>query len=194
MEKPERGAPRMAGPHDAMARKRALALMRARDDGDADALSGLLPRAVGAGKSSADAVMAAVRGRGGPVRLDAPVPGRFRRFRPLPAAVAVLVAALVSSVVTSAVIEARSTVLVRFVLSEPDAASVTLAADFNGWSSEAMPLRRTADGDWEIVVPLRKGRAYQYNFVIDGDVWVVDPSAPIRLEDGFGGAVSSMAL
>jgi len=83
---------------------------------------------------------------------------------------------------------------VRFVLVAPEASSVWLAADFNQWAADGYALSRNSDGSWEITVPLRKGRAYAYNFVIDGERWVVDPSSPSRLDDGFGGSSSSLTL
>lgn len=154
-----------------------------------------------AARASADAIMAKVRGIGAP---DA-VPGSRRlvfggsrrtggAFRAVGlAAAAVLVAAL-SSAITVGLIRSAATVDVRFVLVAPEARSVWLAADFNQWSADGHALSRNPDGSWEITVPLRKGRAYAYNFVIDGERWVVDPSSPSRLDDGLGGSSSSLTL
>ena len=66
-------------------------------------------------------------------------------------------------------------VKVPFVLLEPDARHVTLSGEFNGWSAEAAPMKRQANGQWETVFDLFPGR-YQYKFVVDGQ-WVPDPRA-----------------
>ena len=83
---------------------------------------------------------------------------------------------------------------VRFVLEAPEATRVSLVADFNDWSISGYELSPTPFGEWEIVVPLRRGRSYIYNFVLDGEHWIVDPAASIRVEDGFGGASSTLTL
>jgi len=191
------------------ARSAAEAFLDARDSAGPGAAArgsgapfGRDPRAAAA---VADAVMARVREIGAPEAL--PAAGlraagaagaagvsRARAFRVASlAAAAVLVAAL-SSVVTLSLIRSGGTVEVRFVLVTPEAHSVSLAADFNQWSTEGYPLRKADDGTWEITVPLRKGRAYAYNFIIDGERWISDPTSPSMLDDGFGGSSSSFSL
>ena len=66
-------------------------------------------------------------------------------------------------------------VKVTFVFPEPTAQRVTLCSEFNGWSPDATPLQRQADGHWETTVALAPGR-YQYKFVVDGR-WIPDPLA-----------------
>jgi len=61
---------------------------------------------------------------------------------------------------------------------------VAVAGDFNGWSTEATPLRRGPGGTWTVELPLGPGR-HQYQFVVD-DVFVPDPAGP-TVDDGFGG-------
>jgi hypothetical protein len=155
----------------------------------------------GAAKTSADAIMAQVQAIGAPDLLmvdDVPVrtpfslAGRASRLVGI-AAAAVLVAAL-SSIITLSLIRSGTTVDVRFVLEAPHATSVWLAADFNEWSPDGYSMTKSTDGTWEITVPLRKGKAYAYNFIIDGEHWVADPSSPARLDDGFGGSSSSLSL
>ncbi len=137
-------------------------------------------------KASADAIMARVRQASGRKRS----PGSRVAMM---AIAAVLVAAL-SSTVTIGIIRSSATVEVRFVLSAPEASSVMLAADFNQWTPDGYALRRSPDGHWEITVPLQKGKSYAYNFVIDGERWIVDPSTASRLDDGFGGSSSTISL
>ena len=76
-------------------------------------------------------------------------------------------------------------VFAQLRLDAPQARSVSVAGDFNGWRVEATPLRRGEGGTWSVRVPLAAGRRYQYMFVVDGE-WVPDPAAPAA-DDGFGG-------
>ncbi len=155
----------------------------------------------GAAQASADAIMARIQAVGAPdllvadeipARMPVSLAGRASRLAGL-AAAAVFIAAL-SSIMTLGLIRSSTTVDVRFVLEAPQATSVWLAADFNEWSPDGYSMKKTSDGTWEITVPLRKGKAYAYNFIIDGEHWVADPTAPVRLDDGFGGSSSSLSL
>ena len=81
---------------------------------------------------------------------------------------------------------------VRFSLDAPGATTVALVGDFNGWNPQALPMRRSRDGQtWEVEVPLTPGR-YTYSFIVDG-VLARDPRAPRALDDDFG-APSSVVL
>jgi hypothetical protein len=71
--------------------------------------------------------------------------------------------------------QAAQTVKVTFVLLDLGAKQVSLSGDFNGWSPNAMPMRRDSSGHWETTVALAPGR-HQYKFVADGE-WIPDPLA-----------------
>ncbi|HXF94285.1 MAG TPA: isoamylase early set domain-containing protein [Nitrospiraceae bacterium] len=77
------------------------------------------------------------------------------------------------------------TVLVRLVLLKPQARSVAVAGDFNGWNPERTPLSRVDGGVWAATIPLKPGR-YHYMYVVDGTQWVTDPFAHEESLDGFG--------
>lgn len=168
------------------ARARAALIVGEADEGDTLALaSGLFPRDPARAEQSAQRIMGAI---------GLPAAAAQRKRLPLLAAAALIIA-LASSLVTLALSDRAGAVEVRFVLAAADADSVALVADFNGWSPQGYVLTKVAGGDeWEIVVSLRKGRSYAYNFIIDGERWVPDPSAPALLDDGFGGYVSSLSL
>lgn len=85
-------------------------------------------------------------------------------------------------------------VTVRFELDDETATSVYLAGSFTDWDSKTIALRRGDDGLWVAKVRLRRGRTYEYSFVVDGETWVVDPAAPERIDDGFGGESSLLRL
>ena len=75
-------------------------------------------------------------------------------------------------------------VYVRVALLDPEAQSVAIAGDFNGWDPRRTQLRRTSNGLWTLTIPLKPGR-YQYMYQVDGR-WVTDPLASESSPDGFG--------
>jgi serine protease AprX len=81
-----------------------------------------------------------------------------------------------------------------FVFHDDDAATVSVAGDFNGWSHIATPLKRNGSGLWttEITVP-RTGRL-EYKFIINGRRWLEDPSNGMKAPDSFGGLNSVLAV
>lgn len=187
------------------ARKAAAAFIEARDKLGDDALVGahILGRAQGRAfgrdparaARSAEAVMDRIASPGreasaGQTSLRRPYGAP--RLRVALLAAAAIAVAVVSSIATLAL--SRPVVSVRFVLAAPEASSVSLVADFNDWAASGYELTPVPGGEWEIVVPLRKGRSYIYNFVVDGERWIVDPAAPVRLDDGFGGGSSALTL
>ena len=62
-----------------------------------------------------------------------------------------------------------------FALVDLGAKQVSLSGDFNGWNSQATPMKKDEAGHWETTVELAPGR-YQYKFVVDGQ-WIPDPLA-----------------
>ena len=83
--------------------------------------------------------------------------------------------------------------VVTFVLLAPQARTVSLAGDFDGWDATRLPLRREGSGLWTVEVPLRPGR-YQYAFVVDGRRFVADPAAPRAVGDDFGQPTSVVTV
>lgn len=74
----------------------------------------------------------------------------------------------------------------RFGLYAPQAGSVALVGDFNGWGGTSeVSLKPVGKGMWSVVVPLPSGR-YQYAFLVDGQRWVTDPRAEQHVSDDFG--------
>ena len=83
--------------------------------------------------------------------------------------------------------------LVRFAISAPEARSVSLVGDFNGWTRSGTELTASAvPGVWTITLPLTPGR-HEYAFLIDGQRWVVDPTAVI-VSDDFGTETSVVTV
>lgn len=77
----------------------------------------------------------------------------------------------------------RDTVyMVRFVLADADAHTVSLVGDFNEWEKRATPLRADRPGVWTAQVALPPGR-HEYAYVVDGKRWVADPAAEQMADD-----------
>jgi 1,4-alpha-glucan branching enzyme len=72
-----------------------------------------------------------------------------------------------------------------FSVAYPDARSVSVAGSFNRWDTNSHALSGPdRQGRWTVTVPLPPGR-YEYLFVIDGTIWVLDPAAP-SVDNGLG--------
>ncbi len=65
----------------------------------------------------------------------------------------------------------------EFRLDRPEAKSVGLAGEFNGWKSQ--PMARRDDGIWTLTVPLPPG-LYGYKFLVNGSEWLIDPGTTLR--------------
>jgi 1,4-alpha-glucan branching enzyme len=63
--------------------------------------------------------------------------------------------------------------------------TVNLAGDFNGWSTTATVMEKSADGTFTATVKLTPGK-HLYKFVLDGSKWINDPTADKSLEEDDG--------
>ncbi len=80
---------------------------------------------------------------------------------------------------------AATTTLVRLVVLQPEARTVQVAGDFNGWNPARTSLEQISEGAWAVTIALKPGR-YEYMFVVDGQRWIADPFAAEQTDDGFG--------
>jgi hypothetical protein len=80
---------------------------------------------------------------------------------------------------------------VQFRLEAPGASTVQVAGSFTNWTAR-VNLVETTPGIWSALVPLEPG-VHDYTFIVDDQVWVLDPNAP-AVEDGFGGSNSRLFL
>ena len=51
------------------------------------------------------------------------------------------------------------------------AEQITIAGDWNNWSSTENPLKKGKDGSFSIKVKLPAGREYQFRYLLDGKNW-----------------------
>jgi hypothetical protein len=65
----------------------------------------------------------------------------------------------------------------EFRLKKPDAQSVMLMGEFNGWKGQ--PMTKSSDGTWKASVSLTPG-THGYKFLVNGSEWLLDPANPER--------------
>ena len=85
---------------------------------------------------------------------------------------------------------------VHFSFKAPDASTVNLAGQFNGWDPASLPMSdEDGDGVWDITIELQAGRSYEYKYVIDGGVvWKEDPLNPNTVDDNHGGVNTVLSI
>jgi hypothetical protein len=70
------------------------------------------------------------------------------------------------------------------------AGSVWLTGSFVQWGGDpangAIAFTLGGDGGWTVTHTFDPG-AHQYKFIVDTSEWIVDPSNPEQIDDGFGG-------
>lgn len=110
-----------------------------------------------------------------------------RRYWAVPAMAGALAMLLAVLGVWQLAPQARSPhVLVHFQIHAPGAQRVDLVGDFNNWRPGELRLQGPdASGHWTANVELPEGH-YEYQFLVDGRIWVTDPNATTRRPDGFG--------
>jgi len=85
------------------------------------------------------------------------------------------------------------TVVKEFVLHAPEAGSVYILGDFNGWQkSEANRLAKVENGAWSSHFTLNKGK-YRYKFLVDNE-WIRDPQNSHAETNIFGTVDSILTL
>jgi len=82
--------------------------------------------------------------------------------------------------------------LVDFFCRAPQAKSVFLIGDFNGWQPTAHPMTRMPDGGWVIRMELPHGH-HQYQFLVDG-LPTLDPNAMGKVHNERNETVSLIAI
>jgi 1,4-alpha-glucan branching enzyme len=88
--------------------------------------------------------------------------------------------------------ERRPLHLVDFFCRAPEAKSVALIGDFNGWQPNGHPMRRLPDGGWTIRLELPHGH-HQYLFLVDGKP-TLDPNAMGKVHNERDETVSLIAI
>jgi hypothetical protein len=110
------------------------------------------------------------------------------------AAFAAVAAGLLAVAVLPAAPSARPQ-RVQFVLVAPDAKTVNVVGDFNGWNRNH-PLflaKNHGGGVWSVTAPVAPGY-HRYAFLVDDSLWVTDPSASRVGDDDSGTPKSAIVV
>ena len=62
---------------------------------------------------------------------------------------------------------------------------VNLAGDFNDWDTENIPMKKMRNGEYTASVDLKKGREYEFKYLIDGSGWINDKEADKYVQNRF---------
>ena len=84
------------------------------------------------------------------------------------------------------VAEQESEVWIRFVYFDEEAETMAVAGDFSDWDPVSLT-RDEVNGKtvWTGMIPVVRGE-HHYMFVKNGNEWVTDPLADVKVDDGFG--------
>ena len=69
---------------------------------------------------------------------------------------------------------------VKFVLPKDQfngAKKVSLVGEFNGWDTEAQPMKKQKTGDYATTLDLAPGHEYAFRYLIDDSAWENDGAA-----------------
>ncbi len=148
----------------------------------------LLERGTGLRVQAPDGLAQSIMARG--FRPGREVVPRRRLLRWAPVAAAAAAALVLAALLTTHAVKrpaaSEQMASIPLTLEAPAAVEVTVVGDWNDWNPKAQPMTRS-DGKWEIVLQLKRGRSYQYQFLIDGKTWIADPKNLVRVDNGYGG-------
>ena len=80
--------------------------------------------------------------------------------------------------------EASAKKRVTFFMKAPQAKEVSVAGDFNGWSTTKHAMKQDKGGLWKKIVMVPPGR-FEYKFMVDGD-WALNPDNDCTCINSFG--------
>ena len=83
---------------------------------------------------------------------------------------------------------------IMFYYYDPSAREVALVGSFNAWQSKDGEMVQIRPGLWEGVLDVPARGTHRYKFLINRSRWINDPENPLRIEDGFGGFNSLIAI
>ena len=75
------------------------------------------------------------------------------------------------------------------------AQTITIAGDFNSWSSTETPLKKSAkDGSFSVKIALEAGKEYQFRYLLDGSRWENDWAADKYIPAPFSHTDNSVVI
>jgi 1,4-alpha-glucan branching enzyme len=76
----------------------------------------------------------------------------------------------------------------------PEAQSVTIAGDFNNWSTTDTPLKKLKNGTFTVTIDLEQNREYQFRYLIDQKKWENDWNADKYIPTPYGDDENSVVV
>lgn len=74
----------------------------------------------------------------------------------------------------------------------PEAETVHLVGEFNGWNPRATPMNRLRNGEFKVTLDLEAGRDYCFRYLIEGREWENDWAADAYVPSGIAGEENSV--
>lgn len=74
------------------------------------------------------------------------------------------------------------------------AEKISVAGDFNNWSSTETPLKKTKDGGFSVRLNLEAGKEYQFRYLLDGKHWENDWNADKYIPAPFSHTDNSVVI
>ncbi|KMT66670.1 isoamylase early set domain-containing protein [Catenovulum maritimum] len=72
------------------------------------------------------------------------------------------------------------------------AEKVHVVGDFNDWDEASTPMKKLKNGDFSLNLDLESGQAYQFKYLINGDIWENDWDADNYSPSPVGGTDNSV--
>jgi 1,4-alpha-glucan branching enzyme len=79
-------------------------------------------------------------------------------------------------------------------MAAPNAETVAVVGEFNGWDIHATPMKKLKSGDFTITLNLQPGREYQFRYLIDDAIWENDWNADWYVRSPYGDSDNSVVL
>ncbi len=74
----------------------------------------------------------------------------------------------------------------------PEAKTVHVVGDFNGWDTTATPLKPLKSGDFKITLDLETEKSYAFRYVVDGKTWLNEDEADAQVNNGVTNDLNSV--
>ena len=74
------------------------------------------------------------------------------------------------------------------------AGTVHIVGDFNNWNRDSTPMTKLNNGGFRATVNLRKGREYQFLYLLDKCCWELDRDADKFVKSPYGDCENSVVI
>lgn len=75
-----------------------------------------------------------------------------------------------------------------------NANQVNIVGDFNNWSTNATTMKKSENGGFLVTIDLKKGRQYQFLYLIDKCIWEVEREADSFVKSPYGDCDNSVVV